>query len=454
MTFPRYPAYKDSGVAWLEAVPAHWEVRQLGRLGSFSKGGGGTKEDAVEAGVPCVRYGDLYTQYRFFIERTKTCVSPEKALAYTPIHYGDVLFAGSGETIEEIGKSAVNLLTEPACCGGDVILFRPSISVDAKFFGYATDCPQATFQKACMGRGFTVMHIYASELKYLSVVLPPLAEQRTIAAFLDAETARIDTLVAKQTALIATLQEKRRALISHVVTKGLDSAAPMKDSGVPWLGAVPQHWEVKRFRRCCDITEGQVDPKDERFNERILIAPNHIESGTGRILYTETAIEQGAISGKYLVKSGEVIYSKIRPALNKVCLSQGDWLCSADMYPIQTRPDLMNEYLFYFLLSDPFVSLMIEESMRVAMPKINRETLTDCPIPVPPIDEQTVAVTYIVQETAQIDTLIAKAEEMSGLLREHRVALIAAAVTGQIDVRGWDCPHPLSPSPVPGEGGR
>ena len=157
MTFLRYPAYKDSGVAWLDDVPAHWEVRQLGRIGSFSKGGGGTKEDEVEDGVPCVRYGNLYTQYRFFIERTKACVSPEKALAYTPIHYGDVLFAGSGETIEEIGKSAVNLLTEPACCGGDIILFRPSISVDAKFFGYATDCPQATFQKACMG--LSLIHI-------------------------------------------------------------------------------------------------------------------------------------------------------------------------------------------------------------------------------------------------------------------------------------------------------
>ena len=110
-----YPGYKDSGVEWLGKVPTHWEVRHLGRIGRFSKGGGGTKEDATEHGVPCVRYGDLYTHHLFFITTSRTCVSPElAATVYTPIQYGDVLFAGSGETIDEIGKSAVNLIRGPA----------------------------------------------------------------------------------------------------------------------------------------------------------------------------------------------------------------------------------------------------------------------------------------------------------------------------------------------------
>ena len=110
-----YPDYKDSGVEWLGAVPAHWEVRHLGRIGRLFKGGGGTKEDTRESGVPCVRYGDLYTQHQFFITTTRACVTTELAkLVYTPIRYGDVLFAGSGETIDEIGKSAVNLIPGPA----------------------------------------------------------------------------------------------------------------------------------------------------------------------------------------------------------------------------------------------------------------------------------------------------------------------------------------------------
>ena len=160
-----YPEYKDSSVEWLRAVPAHWEVRQLGRIGRFFKGGGGTKEDTRDSGVPCVRYGDLYTQHQFFITTTRACVTPELAnTVYTPIRHGDVLFAGSGETIDEIGKSAVNLIPGPACCGGDVIILRPSIDADARFLGYAMDCAATARQKACIGRGFTVMHIYSSVL--------------------------------------------------------------------------------------------------------------------------------------------------------------------------------------------------------------------------------------------------------------------------------------------------
>ena len=138
-----YPAYKDSGVKWLGQVPAHWEVRHLGRIGRLFKGGGGTKDDERETGVPCVRYGDLYTHHRFFITASRARVAPElAATVYTPLRYGDVLFAGSGETIDEIGKSAVNLIRGSACCGGDVIIFRPSIRADPRFLGYAKRLPR------------------------------------------------------------------------------------------------------------------------------------------------------------------------------------------------------------------------------------------------------------------------------------------------------------------------
>jgi type I restriction enzyme S subunit len=124
-----YPAYKRSGVPWLDQVPEHWEVRRLGQIGSLSKGNGGSKEDEAATGVPCVRYGDLYTTHTYFIAKSRSVVSPERAKGYTPISFGDVLFAASGETIDEIGKSAVNLIQTEACCGGDVILFRPKREV-------------------------------------------------------------------------------------------------------------------------------------------------------------------------------------------------------------------------------------------------------------------------------------------------------------------------------------
>ena len=218
-----YLAYKDSGVEWLGKVPEHWEVRQLGRIGRFFKGGGGTKEDERESGVPCVRYGDLYTHHRFFITASRACVTTDlAATAYTPLRYGDVLFAGSGETVDEIGTSAVNLIRGSACCGGDVIIFRPSIRVDVRFLGYASDCPASARQKACMGRGFTVMHIYARDLKYMAVACPPVPEQAAIVRFLDQCTANINASAVGARREIELLREYRTRLIADAVTGKLD----------------------------------------------------------------------------------------------------------------------------------------------------------------------------------------------------------------------------------------
>ncbi len=139
-----------------------------------------------------------------------------------PLQYGDILFAGSGETIEEIGKSVVNLLTSEAYCGGDVIILRLSIDTNARFMGYAAESAQSAYQKSCMGRGITVMHIYSSQLKYMSLMLPPLPEQTAIAAFLDQQIADIDAAIARARHQIDLLREYRTRLIADVVTGKLD----------------------------------------------------------------------------------------------------------------------------------------------------------------------------------------------------------------------------------------
>ena len=229
-----YLAYKDTGVEWLGKVPEHWEVRSLGTFGRFFKGSGGTKADETEQGVPCVRYGDLYTRHQFHITESKACVAPHRAGAYTPVRYGDVLFAGSGETLEEIGKSAVNLIRGSAVCGGDVIVFRPTIDVDAEFVGWSTDCRQAASQKARMGRGITVMHIYSSDLKYLAVPLPPFPAQTAVARFLDHADRCIRRHISATKRQIALLHEYRTRLIADVVTGKLDvreAAARLPEDG-------------------------------------------------------------------------------------------------------------------------------------------------------------------------------------------------------------------------------
>ena len=213
---------KDSGIEWLGEIPAHWEVKQLGQIGTFKKCNGGTKADESPHGIPCVRYGDLYTYYDFFIKQSHSYVSLELVSDYTPLQYGDILFAGSGETLDEIAKSAVNLIDTQVCCGGDVILFRADIETNVQFMGYAVGSPQAAHQKARMGRGITVMHIYGNQLKHLSIGIPPIDEQRSIAAFLDHEVAKIDNLISKISQVIKLQKEFRSALISAAVTGKMD----------------------------------------------------------------------------------------------------------------------------------------------------------------------------------------------------------------------------------------
>jgi len=166
----------------------------------------------------------------------------------------------------------------------------------------------------------------------------------------------------------------------------------------------------------------------------LLIAPNHIESGMGRLIAKETATEQGAESGKYFCRQGEVIYSKIRPALAKATIAPQDCLCSADMYPLNARGRLTNRYLCWLLLSQQFTAWSVLEADRVAMPKINRETLNELRTPVPPTVEQCAITDYLDHETAKIDQMIAKVEIAIERLQEYRTALITAAVTGKIDV--------------------
>ena len=150
---PVYPDYSASGVASIGDIPSHWQSKDLCRIGHFFKGGGGTKEDETEEGHPCIRYGDLYTRHDYHVYECRSRINPDRAAAYTQLEYGDLLLAGSGETLEEIGKSAVNLLREPAFCGGDVIILRPEVDIDATYLGYAADCAPSRCQKLCMGRG-------------------------------------------------------------------------------------------------------------------------------------------------------------------------------------------------------------------------------------------------------------------------------------------------------------
>lgn len=209
--------------------------------------------------------------------------------------------------------------------------------------------------------------------------------------------------------------------------------ADYRDSNVGWLGDLPAHWKAMRFSRVVAIAEGQVDPRVEPYASMVLIAPNHVEGGTGRLVALETAADQGADSGKYQFATGEVIYSKIRPALAKVVLAPCDGLCSADMYPLRGVEGLASPYLKWVLLCPEFTAWAVLESDRVAMPKINREKLNEFRLPVPSRTEQVAIAAFLDRETAKIDALVEAQRQLIELLKEKRQAIIAHSVTKGLD---------------------
>ena len=439
--YPRYPAYKESGIEWLGDFPSHWEILQIGRLGTLRKCNGGTKADELIEGVPCVRYGDLYTHHAGFIRTSRSCVSADRAPDYTQIQYGDVLFAASGETIDEIGKSAVSLMETDACCGGDVILLRTSLDVDATFMGYATDSPQATFQKGRMGRGITVMHIYSDQIKYLSLAVPPVTEQRVISVFLDRETAKIDALVAKKERLIELLQEKRTALITRAVTKGLDPDVPMKDSGVEWLGEIPVHWEVSQLNR---VVRRFVDYRgktpEKAFSGVPLITARNIKNqmidfSESREYIREELYLDWMVRG--LPDAGDVVVTTEAP------LGESAQICDTSAALAQriillkvVGQKLVNEYLKYHFVGDLGRSELHTRATGSTAIGIKASHFRASLITTPPIVEQVQISQHLDRETAKIDALMAKIREAIERLKELRMALISAAVTGKIDVRG------------------
>ncbi len=202
-----------------------------------------------------------------------------------------------------------------------------------------------------------------------------------------------------------------------------------------WHGSAPGSWAVRRFKEVATVREGQVDPEDDRYSALPLFAPNHIESGTGRILEVETATDQGAESGKYLVDAGDILYSKIRPALRKVALAPCAGLCSADMYPIKPGSQLDARFLFYSMLGEGFFRYSVLESARVAMPKINREALGECVLLIPSRGEQRAIADFLDRKTVAVDALIEKKERLLSLAEERRHATIWALVTKGLNTR-------------------
>ncbi len=432
-TLNKYDKFKDSGIEWIGEIPEHWEVNKLKYQFEFIIGFTPPSGNSLyyEGGDKIwVNISDMNNKY---ISDSEKKITDEAISRFKPrlLPIGSLLYSFK----LSVGKVAFNkkeLFTNEA-----IFSILPAENINLNFYYYSL--PIQVIKNANKN-SYGALILNKELIKNATLLIPPEQEQTAIANFLDKKIAGIDELIAKKEKLLELYEEEKAAIINQAVTKGLPNkkgeySVLFENSGVEWFDKIPKHWKVLKLKYCFKIRSGQVDPKLDINKIKPLIAPNHIESKSGKLLHIQTAAEQGADSGKYIIKKDDVIYSKIRPELCKACISPVDGLCSADMYALDINKNVVNNlFILYFLLSDIFTLFAINESMRVAMPKINRDAINDFSIALPPLIEQIQIVRYIETEIARIDKKMYKTKKLVELLKEYKTTLISEVIKGKIKV--------------------
>ena len=444
MSFPRYERYKESGVEWLGEVPEGWEVLPLKR--SFDIVGGSTPKSDQEAywdgEIVWVTPSDLSKLQSLYISDSQRKITDNGlASCGASLVPANSIILSTRAPIGSLAIANAEVCTNQGCKS-----LVPYNETDAKFYGYLL--ANSSTELNIRGKGTTFLELSGDELGAFKVPFPPLPEQHTIAAFLDRETGKIDELVAGQERLIALLKEKRQAVISHAVTKGLNPDAPMKDSGIEWLGAVPVGWEVKRVKHItCTIEQGW-SPQCEGYpvetsDEWGVLKVGCVNGGKFNPLENKTLPGDLKPLPELGISTGDLLISRAntRELVGSAAVAKQNFpnllLCDK-LYRVRLIPEVcLPEFLVRYLGEDK-VRGQIELAASGAsssMQNIGQSTILEMSIAVPPLQEQSAITNFLDSETAKIDTLVDEARQGIALLKERRSALISAAVTGKIDVR-------------------
>jgi type I restriction enzyme, S subunit len=423
MSFPRYQAYKPSGVEWLREVPEHWEALRL----RFATQLNPSKQEAKELGdqkmvsfLPMEAIGEHGIIRLEQEKEVGECLS-----GYTYFRDGDVCIAKITPCFEN-GKGAILRDLKGGIGFGttELIVTRPvKEKITSEFLDYLFR--SQTFRRlgeAEMYGAGGQKRVPDSFVRDFTSALPSIEEQSQVTRFLDRETAKIDCLIAEQQRLIELLQEKRQAVISHAVTKGLNPKVPMKDSGVEWLGEVPEHWECMPLKRfVSDSNAGEVIDKSHW-------------GGSEELLYT-CAIEP--LKSDY----------KGFPEWKRT--SDCDLLLTRNGTPYVHKPvtgsiytNVVQRISLIGGCNRSYVAISLQNSANnlkgygVSIESLNYQMWSGLALPMPPAHEQAEILEDVSKDLVRFDLLMQESEAVVGLLQERRSALISAAVTGQIDVRG------------------
>ena len=386
---------RDSGIPWIGEVPEGWEFSKIKYHCTMKSGDNITALDISDNGEYPVYGGNgLRGFYKIYNKNGNHILIGRQGALAGNVHLVNGKFWATDHAVIVTLKNDVFIN----------YFFRMLESMNLNQYAFDTAAQP----------GLSV-----SRIMNLNIVLPNLKEQHRIADFLGSKCSEIDTLIEHLRARMESAKEYKKAVITEAVTKGLDKDAKMKDSGVEWIGEIPDGWKVVRFKHIVSIKSNLVQP--DKYMKYPQIAPDNIEKDTGRLLSHQTVEESGVISGNHLFYRGQILYSKIRPNLNKLTVAPFDGLCSADMYPIESK--LPTLFMVYSMLSTYFVSqvsLIIQD--RVKMPKINQEELGEIKVAVPSQQEMLTIADYLDSKCSEIDALLQNYEYQIATLENLAVA--------------------------------
>ena len=436
-----YPAYKDSGVEWLGKVPEHWVSKKV-FLWISGYGSGTTPSDELDYcngsdGVAWVTTGELRENTIYETEKyvTQSAISSYSALKKHPT--GSLVIAMYGATIGRIGVLGCEAVLNQAC-----FAIHPCDGIDLSFLRHWFEGFRSELIE--LGTGAGQPNISAEKIRNLVVSAPfMLEEQRKIAAHLDIETARIDALIIKKTRFIELLREKRQALITHAVTKGLDPNAKMKDSGVEWLGEVPEHWEVKRLKFIATVQTGVAKGKDttgEKTVEVPYLRVANVQDGYLDLSEVATIEITASDLPRYLLQPGDVLMNEGGDfdKLGRGHVWNGEVeSCIHQNHVFAVRPHAVaSRWLNTFTSSAAAQFYFMGRSKQSTnLASISSSNLMELAVPLPPDAEQDAILDQLASVLVRVDSSLQKTERSIELLKERRSALITAAVTGQIDLR-------------------
>lgn len=422
----QYSEYKDSGVEWIGAIPKEWSRTKLKNLLSIPiTDGPHETPEILDEGVPFISAEAVknlkldFNLKRGYITREEH----ERFCKKCKPQYGDIFMVKSGATT---GTIAMVETSEEFSIWSPLALIRsnPQI-IDNRFLFYFLQSRVFRLQVELFWSYGTQQNIGMGVLGNLFISYPDLFIQQAIAEYLDRKTATIDSLIADKQKLIDLLKEKRQAVISEVVTKGLDKNAKMKDSGIEWIGEMPESWSVKKLKFTVEL----VNVKGN-FSEQVYIGLENIESNTGRYIFTENN-EIDGISNAF--KIGDILFGKLRPYLAKCIIADFDGICSSELLVFRNFVG-DKRYLYRLLLSSSFLEEVNSSTYGSKMPRASWDFIGQIFIPMPNLEEQQSIADYIDIKTSKIDSLITDITGQIEKFKEYRQSIINEAVTGKVAI--------------------